>query len=56
VIVAAAQQLLCFCCACFVPQAAEAAAVYDTGLMQDNANGITSANLLTASKDEDLVF
>jgi hypothetical protein len=39
-----------------VAQAAEAAAVYDTGIMQDNANGITSANLLTASKDEDLVF
>jgi hypothetical protein len=37
-------------------QAAEAAAVYDTGIMQDNTNGITSANLLTASKDEDLVF
>lgn len=35
------------------------AALVDTGLMSDAAdgvNGITSANLLTASKDEDLVF
>jgi hypothetical protein len=36
-------------------QAAQAAAVYDTGVLQDT-NGITSANLLTASKDADLVF
>jgi hypothetical protein len=39
-------------------EAAKAAALVDTGLMPDAAdtNGITSANLLTASKDDDLVF
>lgn len=37
-------------------QAAREASV-DTGLMPGgDINGITSANLLTASKDEDLVF
>jgi chemotaxis response regulator CheB len=39
--------------------ASQAAGPVDTGMVPDGAdaaNGITSANLLTASKDEDLVF
>ncbi len=41
-----------------VLQAAAKSAVRDTGMTADGvaSNGITSANLLTASKDEDLVF
>lgn len=39
-------------------QAASKAAAMDTSMMGDGlaSNGITAANLLTASKDEDLVF
>lgn len=52
--------LCCAWCAArlLLQEASKAAALVDTGLMSDAAesNGITSANLLAASKDEDVVF
>ncbi len=49
----------CWCRLLLHLQAAKSAALVDTGMMPDaaaDAHGITSANLLTAGKDEDLVF